>query len=65
MESGSDVELLQELAQARASLELQVAQRIVGQKEIIEKLLIALLAGVAMLGMGTSSVALARARRQD
>jgi MoxR-like ATPase len=57
VESGSDVELLRELAQARRSLELQVAQRIVGQKEIIEKLLIALLAGGHALVVGVPGLA--------
>jgi len=55
--SGSDVELLQELAGARRDLELQVARRIVGQKEIVEKLLIALLAGGHALVVGVPGLA--------
>jgi MoxR-like ATPase len=57
VESGSDVELLRELAHARTSLEIQVARRIVGQKEIVEKLLIALLAGGHALVVGVPGLA--------
>ena len=52
MASGNDVELLQELSEAREALEQQVARRIVGQKEIVEKLLISLLAGGHALVVG-------------
>ena len=45
VETGSDVELLRDLAEARTRLEEQIARRIVGQRAIVEKLLIALLAG--------------------
>ena len=55
--SGNDIELLQDLASARQDLERQVARRIVGQKEIIEKLLIALLAGGHALVVGVPGLA--------
>ncbi len=55
--SGTDIELLQDLASARQDLERQVARRIVGQKEIIEKLLIALLAGGHALVVGVPGLA--------
>jgi MoxR-like ATPase len=55
--SGNDIELLQDLANARQDLERQVARRIVGQKEIIEKLLIALLAGGHALVVGVPGLA--------
>ncbi len=55
--SGNDIELLQDLASARQDLERQVARRIVGQKEIIEKLLIALLAGGHVLVVGVPGLA--------
>ncbi|MCK5482899.1 MAG: MoxR family ATPase [Gemmatimonadetes bacterium] len=55
--SGSDVELLQELSKARRALEEQVARRIVGQKEIVEKLLMALLAGGHALVVGVPGLA--------
>ena len=54
---GGDVELLQELAEARRDLEQQVARRIVGQKDIVEKLLIALLAGGHALVVGVPGLA--------
>jgi MoxR-like ATPase len=57
VESANDVELLQELAGARRDLEEQVARRIVGQKEIVEKLLIALLAGGHALVVGVPGLA--------
>jgi len=55
--SGNDIELLQDLASARQDLERQVARRIVGQTEIIEKLLIALLAGGHALVVGVPGLA--------
>ena len=55
--SGNDIELLQDLASARHDLERQVARRIVGQKEIIEKLLIAVLAGGHALVVGVPGLA--------
>jgi MoxR-like ATPase len=55
--SGNDIELLRDLASARHDLERQVARRIVGQKEIIEKLLIALLAGGHALVVGVPGLA--------
>jgi MoxR-like ATPase len=51
------VELLQELSEARQALEGQVARRIVGQKDIIEKLLISLLAGGHALVVGVPGLA--------
>ena len=57
MPSGNDVGLLQDLASARRDLERQVARRIVGQKEIVEKLLIALLAGGHALVVGVPGLA--------
>ncbi len=51
------MELLQELSEARQALEGQVARRIVGQKDIIEKLLISLLAGGHALVVGVPGLA--------
>ena len=53
----NDVELLQELSEARQALEKQVARRIVGQQEIVEKLLMALLAGGHALVVGVPGLA--------
>ena len=55
--SENDVELLQELSEARQALEKQVARRIVGQQEIVEKLLMALLAGGHALVVGVPGLA--------
>ena len=57
MTSGGDVELLQDLAEARRDLERQVARRIIGQKDIVEKLLIALLSGGHALVVGVPGLA--------
>ena len=54
---GGDVELLQDLAVARAELERQVGRRIIGQREIVEKLLVALLAGGHVLLVGVPGLA--------
>jgi MoxR-like ATPase len=54
---GSDVELLQDLAGARRDLEDQIGRRIVGQREIVEKLLVALLAGGHVLLVGVPGLA--------
>ncbi|MFQ5890413.1 MAG: AAA family ATPase [Gemmatimonadota bacterium] len=56
-EEGRDVELLAALADARAALEAQIARRIVGQAEIVEKLLIALLAAGHALIVGVPGLA--------
>jgi MoxR-like ATPase len=55
--AGGDAELLTDLAGARHELECQVARRIVGQTEIVEKLLIALLAGGHALVVGVPGLA--------
>ena len=54
---GGDVELLEELAGTRSELERQVARRIVGQREIVDKLLVALLAGGHVLLVGVPGLA--------
>ena len=53
----ADVRLLEDLAAARGELERQVGRRIVGQSEIVEKLLIALLAGGHALVVGVPGLA--------
>jgi MoxR-like ATPase len=50
-----DVELLGRMADVRASLEREVGRRIIGQTEIIEKLMITLLAGGHALLVGVAS----------
>jgi len=57
VKSGSDVDLLRDLAEARSALERQVARRIVGQGEIVEKLLVSLLAGGHALVVGVPGLA--------
>jgi MoxR-like ATPase len=54
---GRDVELLERLTQSRRSLEEQVGRRIVGQSEIVEKLLLVLLAGGHALVVGVPGLA--------
>ncbi|MFO7588946.1 MAG: MoxR family ATPase [Gemmatimonadota bacterium] len=55
--SDGDEELLERLAATRTALEEQVARRIVGQAEIVEKLLVALLAGGHALVVGVPGLA--------
>jgi MoxR-like ATPase len=52
-----DEALLDRLAESRAALEAQIARRIVGQAEIVEKLLVALLAGGHALVVGVPGLA--------
>ena len=52
-----DVELLDELARARSALIAQIAQRIVGQQEVIDNLVAALLAGGHALLVGVPGLA--------
>ena len=52
-----DEALLDRLAETRAALEAQVARRIVGQAAIVEKLLVALLAGGHALVVGVPGLA--------
>ena len=52
-----DVELLERLAVARAAIEREVGQRIVGQTAVIEKLLVTLLAGGHSLLVGVPGLA--------
>jgi MoxR-like ATPase len=52
-----DEALLDRLAETRAALEAQVARRIVGQTAIVEKLLVALLAGGHALVVGVPGLA--------
>jgi MoxR-like ATPase len=52
-----DAELLRELADVRVSLEEQISRRIVGQTEIVHKLLIALLSGGHALLVGVPGLA--------
>ena len=52
-----DVELLERLADARERVELEVAKQVVGQKGIIEGLLIAILAGGHALLVGVPGLA--------
>ncbi|MCL7927364.1 MAG: MoxR family ATPase [marine benthic group bacterium] len=56
-EGGGDVELLERLTITRAQIESQVARRIVGQSEVVEKLLVALLAGGHALVVGVPGLA--------
>jgi MoxR-like ATPase len=55
--AGYDVELLHRLAAARHALEDQVARRIIGQSEIVEKLLVTLLGGGHALLVGVPGLA--------
>ena len=52
-----DLELLEKLAQARKDLKVQIAQRIVGQNDIIEGLVAAILAGGHVLLIGVPGLA--------
>jgi MoxR-like ATPase len=52
-----DVELLDELAHARSALVAQIAQRIVGQQEVVDNLVAALLAGGHALLVGVPGLA--------
>lgn len=52
-----DVELLDHLREARATIEREVARRIVGQTAVVEKLLITLLAGGHSLLVGVPGLA--------
>ncbi len=52
-----DEVLLDRLVETRAALEAQIARRIVGQAEIVEKLLVALLAGGHALVVGVPGLA--------
>jgi MoxR-like ATPase len=52
-----DVELLGRLADARARVELEIGKQVVGQKDIIEALLIAILAGGHALLVGVPGLA--------
>jgi len=52
-----DVELLERLAESRARVELEIAKQVVGQKEIIEGLLIAIMAGGHALLVGVPGLA--------
>ena len=56
-ESGRDVEQLDRLAHAVESLRVQVAQRIVGQREVVDGVLTALLAGGHSLLIGVPGLA--------
>jgi MoxR-like ATPase len=56
-EGGDDVRLLERLTETRAQIEAQVARRIVGQSEVVEKLLVALLAGGHALVVGVPGLA--------
>ncbi len=52
-----DIALLERLAEARSRVELEVAKQVIGQKEIIEGLLIAILAGGHALLVGVPGLA--------
>jgi MoxR-like ATPase len=52
-----DVGLLEQLAEARARVEREIAKQVVGQKEIVEGLLIAVLAGGHVLLVGVPGLA--------
>jgi MoxR-like ATPase len=52
-----DVELLEQLAEARARVERELAKQVVGQKEVIEVLLVAVLAGGHALLVGVPGLA--------
>jgi MoxR-like ATPase len=53
----NDVDLLEQLAAARRRVELEIAKQVVGQKEIVEVLLIAVLAGGHALLVGVPGLA--------
>ncbi|MEA3245600.1 MAG: MoxR family ATPase [Gemmatimonadota bacterium] len=52
-----DLELLDKLAQARKDLAVQIAQRIVGQQDVVENLVAAILAGGHVLLIGVPGLA--------
>ena len=52
-----DLELLEQLARARAALNAQIAQRIVGQRDVVDNLVAALLAGGHALLVGVPGLA--------
>jgi len=52
-----DVELLDQLAQARAALNAQIARRIVGQREVVDNLVATILAGGHALLVGVPGLA--------
>ena len=54
---GKDLELLDKLAKARVELRHQIAQRIVGQQDIVENLVAAILAGGHVLLIGVPGLA--------
>jgi len=56
-ESGADVVLLERLARARAELEQEIAKQIVGQREVVQGLLTALLADGHALLVGVPGLA--------
>jgi MoxR-like ATPase len=53
----NDVHLLERLAETRKLLESRIARRIIGQSEVVEKLLVALLAGGHTLLVGVPGLA--------
>ncbi|HET9003844.1 MAG TPA: AAA family ATPase, partial [Gemmatimonadaceae bacterium] len=53
----SDLELLGKLAEARKAITAQIAQRIVGQHEVVDNLVAALLAGGHALLIGVPGLA--------
>lgn len=55
--STRDLELLDKLAQARKDLAVQIAQRIVGQQDVVENLVAAILAGGHVLLIGVPGLA--------
>ena len=57
VDDSRDVELLDRLREARGAIEEQVSHRIVGQTEIVEKLLVTLLAGGHSLLVGVPGLA--------
>jgi len=57
VDDSADVELLERLAGARAAIEREVGQRIVGQSAVVEKLLVTLLAGGHSLLVGVPGLA--------
>ncbi len=54
---GGDIDLLEQLTEIRSRLETQIARRIVGQTQVVEKLLVALLAGGHALVVGVPGLA--------
>ena len=57
VDEARDVQLLTELGQVRRALEEQIARRVIGQSEIIEKLLVTILAGGHGLLVGVPGLA--------